>query len=678
MSSVVSFTPSTNFLYPDTGTLSFMAINNSLTRMVVPTDGFDQTYGQIYYFTRASASDAWSNKIQIQGIPVSTIRWTSAAMSANGDRLVVLSYSLDPYVFKWINGAYVFQGTISRPSNMIGIFAAVNMTANGSRIILSSVGGYVYYATLNATTNNYNDPIQILDTEERHTINNQYGNLAMSSDGKRIAMVDFNSNGTNKFLFSDWNGTNYGPFTQITALNGQLEFCCGAALSPDGKYLFINKPQPSYSYFDAIAGNFTSFTNVPSSAIPPLSGMYYINIFYITPDGSHLFWNVNRDDPNIKMTAIEYPPNPPPSFVFLGENAVIHGSDVSFNNANVFVKNPTVALNVSNKQYVDVADEEIHALILSSATTDTTSTTEYYDLLGQRQTVQTTLAVQIDQLYQYFFNQSRANAMLFYSILTSPLALDGCSLWLDSADSISVITSGTSVSAWNDKSSRGYTFIQPNSAKRPTYLADGLDGKSTIVFSNDFLAGASGLELGQNSFSMFIIAHAYSFNTDILSKNSALWPTFSGEFRMGMSGGYTFPWAKHSSNGLGSVQTVSMGEFIMYETVVNRVEGKDTFYVNGAIPPTASAISTYTSDISYNVTNSTDLIIGGYTDIWEQPNVAKAGFEGEIAEVIMYLNPSDLTDSKRQQIEGYLAHKWGLESKLPNNHPFKTVTSTRQ
>ena len=91
MSSAVSFTPSTDFLYPNNGFLSFMAINNSLTRMVVPTDGHDQALGQIYYYTRASASDAWSNKIQIQGIPVTGIRWTHASMSANGDRLVVLS-----------------------------------------------------------------------------------------------------------------------------------------------------------------------------------------------------------------------------------------------------------------------------------------------------------------------------------------------------------------------------------------------------------------------------------------------------------------------------------------------------------------------------------------------------------------------------------------------------------
>jgi len=99
--------------------------------------------------------------------------------------------------------------------------------------------------------------------------------------------------------------------------------------------------------------------------------------------------------------------NVPLPTLHLGDMVRIKETDVSFNEANVFVKDPTVALNVSNKQYVDMADEEIHALILAGATTDTTSTTEYYDLLGQRQTVQSNLATQIENLYQYFFDRSR-------------------------------------------------------------------------------------------------------------------------------------------------------------------------------------------------------------------------------------------------------------------------------
>jgi len=32
---------------------------------------------------------------------------------------------------------------------------------------------------------------------------------------------------------------------------------------------------------------------------------------------------------------------------------------------------------------------------------------------------------------------------------------------------------------------------------------------------------------------------------------------------------------------------------------------------------------------------------------------------------------AEISDTKRQEIEGYLAHKWGLRPILPNNHFYK-------
>ena len=105
--------------------------------------------------------------------------------------------------------------------------------------------------------------------------------------------------------------------------------------------------------------------------------------------------------------------NVPLPTLYLGDAASIEEKNVMFGeNTNVFVKAPTVALNVSNKQYVDIADAEVNALIVANSTTDTTSTTEYYVLIGQTQTVQSTLATQIENLYQYFFNQSREDAVI--------------------------------------------------------------------------------------------------------------------------------------------------------------------------------------------------------------------------------------------------------------------------
>ena len=43
---------------------------------------------------------------------------------------------------------------------------------------------------------------------------------------------------------------------------------------------------------------------------------------------------------------------------------------------------------------------------------------------------------------------------------------------------------------------------------------------------------------------------------------------------------------------------------------------------------------------------------------------------GKIGELIV-LNSTDSDD--RQKLEGYLAHKWGLTSNLPDSHPFKSI-----
>lgn len=54
---------------------------------------------------------------------------------------------------------------------------------------------------------------------------------------------------------------------------------------------------------------------------------------------------------------------------------------------------------------------------------------------------------------------------------------------------------------------------------------------------------------------------------------------------------------------------------------------------------------------------------GGY------PNNINANHDGAVGEVLVYDHP--LSVSERQKIEGYLAHKWGMEANLPAGHPYK-------
>jgi len=46
------------------------------------------------------------------------------------------------------------------------------------------------------------------------------------------------------------------------------------------------------------------------------------------------------------------------------------------------------------------------------------------------------------------------------------------------------------------------------------------------------------------------------------------------------------------------------------------------------------------------------------------------GMEGYMAEVVIC--DAVLSSTNREKLEGYLAHKWGLESNLPSTHPYKS------
>jgi hypothetical protein len=47
----------------------------------------------------------------------------------------------------------------------------------------------------------------------------------------------------------------------------------------------------------------------------------------------------------------------------------------------------------------------------------------------------------------------------------------------------------------------------------------------------------------------------------------------------------------------------------------------------------------------------------------------RARYKGLIGEIIIC--PTEHDDITRQMVEGYLAHKWGLEGELPGAHPYK-------
>jgi hypothetical protein len=274
-------------------------------------------------------------------------------------------------------------------------------------------------------------------------------------------------------------------------------------------------------------------------------------------------------------------------------------------------------------------------------------------------------------LYQYFFNQSRVDAVIIATTL-NVLNVGGCCLWLDGADSSSVITSGSYVTGWNDKSTGGYNFTQTNSANRPTYSNNALNGNSVISFTRsnqNYLGGPNGFNLGTNSYSLFVVCNFTTASYAGLF-NIALYGGANGRIVM-VGDGYNYGMS-FLRNGVGEGNvTASSNGYRIIEMVINRIEGRDSYYHNGS----KIGENVYTPDNTVSIldTNNYNMIVGGYNNGsgGVNPPIDNYYLDGAIAEIVAFSNPYDMTNSTRQEIEGYLAKKWGIQSSLPNDHPFR-------
>ena len=76
--------------------------------------------------------------------------------------------------------------------------------------------------------------------------------------------------------------------------------------------------------------------------------------------------------------------------------------------ANVFVKAPVYGLNIANKDYVDANLNTANSDIIIAETAERVATNSVLvGFISQLQARKSALAVQMNNLYQYFFNENR-------------------------------------------------------------------------------------------------------------------------------------------------------------------------------------------------------------------------------------------------------------------------------
>ena len=112
----------------------------------------------------------------------------------------------------------------------------------------------------------------------------------------------------------------------------------------------------------------------------------------------------------------------------------------------------------------------------------------------------------------------------------------------------------------------------------------------------------------------------------------------------------------------------------------NAIQELNTWYIVGIVSDIGSAANTSVNGFFINgsysansttlsANTSTDLIIGA-----KSSGSLMNMFNGYMTEVIIY--QGELTTSDRQKVEGYIAHKFGVQTNLPLTHPYRTIKPT--
>lgn len=214
---------------------------------------------------------------------------------------------------------------------------------------------------------------------------------------------------------------------------------------------------------------------------------------------------------------------------------------------------------------------------------------------------------------------------------------------------------GDSVGAWTDSSGNGNTAAQLTSARQPTLQTNELNGQSVLRFdgTNDILSDSdiAALDVGTGDIFMAAVFKSTDdsgaqFFFEKGNTQFALMTTAAGVLQCRLGGTTNIP-------------TQSAGNWSRTDYVIvtaSRLSSTCTGFVNGTAMTTTGTTNTG------SISNSNVLDLGAAA-VGGQP------MTGDLAEVIV--GGASLATVDRLRLEGYLAHKYGLQGNLPNDHTYR-------
>lgn len=232
----------------------------------------------------------------------------------------------------------------------------------------------------------------------------------------------------------------------------------------------------------------------------------------------------------------------------------------------------------------------------------------------------------------------------------SPTNISGCQVWFDAGDPSTIVAPTGAVTSWTSKGAAAMTATPSGTA--PTYTK--YNGYPCLAFngtSTKMLTNTTG-SFGTTGTTWIAVSVNFSPVSASLPPDASV--------VMATQGG-TGP-----ERGIRYSSSIAATSYSINNGTLRQDTGNNTNGIRGFIE-TASAFNAYTNGtntvtnntaVTFQASSNQGLVLGQWNVGW---------LNGVIFELLIYNR--DLTITEYQQVEGYLAQKWGYKSYLPTGHP---------
>jgi hypothetical protein len=325
--------------------------------------------------------------------------------------------------------------------------------------------------------------------------------------------------------------------------------------------------------------------------------------------------------------------------------------------------NMTMLVNGTGPSRTSAGTFNIAAYQIGSSFTEE-ATLRYFGFVGEVLIYNTALsAVQRQQVEGYLAKKWGLQANLASThlqrfvppispVFHTPLQFVGCALWLDAADSSSMTLSGSNVTQWRDKSGNGRNTTAVTGT--PTLTSNSLNSLSGVYFNGS-----------QDMTGPFVYA-SNRLTYFIVSTTEATTVRYGRTLSIGTAG--TQDWTNTGSMACLHRDTSENIAICQRNNAAVGITGQTyaTPFLFSAVLNGATAVAFLDGTQGGSMTSVGNFSTNIYTLSTGIPTSGNLRNRGFIYEILIYT--TSLTLGQRQQIEGYLAWKWGRQTSLPASH----------